>query len=129
MVSRLITRLTRVFTLAAHADWCNAAIIIARSCRFERMSPYTAVLRQMLEQRLSTAVSIHFPSSRSLGDLAVVADIAPDYDGAAEAVGLMTPEGCCLHRQLSVCLRSETFVRLAQCFSFTIRFQRVGSII
>ena len=44
----------------------------------------------MLEHRLSTAVSIHCPSSGSLSDLGIVADIMPDYDGAAEAFGSMT---------------------------------------
>ena len=33
---------------------------------------------------------IHCPSSGSLGGLAVVADIMPDHDGAAEAFGSMT---------------------------------------
>ena len=48
------------------------------------------MLRRTLEHRLSTAVSIHRPSSGSLVDLAVAIDIVPDYDGAAEAFGSMT---------------------------------------
>ena len=38
----------------------------------------------------SRAVSIQYPSSGSLGDLAVVAGIMPDHDEAAEAFGSMT---------------------------------------
>ena len=38
----------------------------------------------------TTAVSIQYPSSGSLGDLAVVAGIMPDHDEAAEAFGSMT---------------------------------------
>ena len=39
----------------------------------------------------TTAMSIQiYPSSGSLVDLAVVADITPDHDGAAEAFGSMT---------------------------------------
>ena len=34
--------------------------------------------------------SIHCPSSGSLIDLGIVADIMPDYGGAAEAFGSMT---------------------------------------
>ena len=69
---------------------CAAAINITRSCIVEEISPCTAVLRRTLEHCLSTAVSMHCPSSGSLGDLAVVADITPDHDGAAEAFGSMT---------------------------------------
>ena len=65
-------------------------ISIAISCIVEGISLCTAVLRQTLKLHLSTAVSIHRPSSGSLVDLAVAIDIVPDHDGAAEAFGSMT---------------------------------------
>ena len=65
-------------------------ISIAISCIVEGISHCTALLRQTLKHHLSTAVSMHRPSSGSLGGLAVAADIIPDHDGAAEAFRSMT---------------------------------------
>ena len=65
-------------------------ISIAISCIVEGISPRTAVLRRCSDDPSTTAVSIQYPSSGSLGDLAVVAGIMPDHDEAAEAFGSMT---------------------------------------
>ncbi len=86
----MIEQLPHVHTLVAHAYRCAEAISIAISCIVEGISLCTAVLRQTLKHHLSTAVSIHRPSSGSLGGLAVVADIILNHDGAAEGFGSMT---------------------------------------
>ena len=93
----LIEQLPHVCTLTAHAYRRAAAINIIRSRIVEGISPCTAVLRRAPSTTVSSAVSIHYPSSRSLVDLAAVADITTDHGGAAEAFGSMTRRLLLLH--------------------------------
>ena len=80
----------------------SATIPRSMSDPFDGQCMLTAVLRQTLKHRLSTAVRIHCPSSGSLDDLAAVANMMPEHRTEQQVRVDDHPEGCCCSISSSV---------------------------